>query len=54
MCRYENPAPGAARYTQNVHEQWPYYFREQMFHKMLNEHGYLVRDMDYQRSVRRD
>ena len=39
-----------AGYTQNVHEQWPYYFREQMFHNMLNEHGYVVLDMDYRAS----
>jgi len=39
-----------AGYTQNVHEQWPYYFREQMFHNLLNEHGYAVIDMDYRAS----
>ncbi|HJT98954.1 MAG TPA: prolyl oligopeptidase family serine peptidase, partial [Rhodanobacteraceae bacterium] len=39
-----------AGYTQNVHEQWPYYFREQMFHNLLNEHGYVVLDMDYRAS----
>jgi dipeptidyl aminopeptidase/acylaminoacyl peptidase len=39
-----------AGYTQNVHEQWPYYFREQMFHNMLNDHGYVVLDMDYRAS----
>ncbi|MGH8174187.1 MAG: S9 family peptidase [Rhodanobacteraceae bacterium] len=39
-----------AGYTQNVHEQWPYYFREQMFHNLLNELGYVVLDMDYRAS----
>ncbi len=39
-----------AGYTQNVHEEWPYYFREQMFHNLLNEHGYVVLDMDYRAS----
>ncbi|HKE49752.1 MAG TPA: prolyl oligopeptidase family serine peptidase [Rhodanobacteraceae bacterium] len=39
-----------AGYTQNVHQQWPYYFREQMFHNLLNEHGYVVLDMDYRAS----
>ena len=39
-----------AGYTQNVHELWPYYFREQMFHNLLNEKGYVVLDMDYRAS----
>ena len=39
-----------AGYTQNVHEQFPYYFREQMFHNLLVEHGYVVLDMDYRAS----
>jgi dipeptidyl aminopeptidase/acylaminoacyl peptidase len=39
-----------AGYTQNVHSAWPYYFREQMFHNLLNEHGYVVLDMDYRAS----
>src|SRR5262249_47017854 len=39
-----------AGYTQNVHEQFPYYFREQMFHNMLLQHGYVVLDMDYRAS----
>ena len=39
-----------AGYTQNVHRQWPYYFREQMFHNLLLQHGYLVLDMDYRAS----
>jgi dipeptidyl aminopeptidase/acylaminoacyl peptidase len=39
-----------AGYTQNVHLQFPYYFREQMFHNLLLEHGYVVLDMDYRAS----
>ncbi|MEO6687678.1 MAG: prolyl oligopeptidase family serine peptidase, partial [Dokdonella sp.] len=39
-----------AGYVQNVHAQFPYYFREQMFHSLLNEHGYVVLDMDYRAS----
>jgi dipeptidyl aminopeptidase/acylaminoacyl peptidase len=33
-----------------VHLQFPYYFREQMFHNLLLEHGYVVLDMDYRAS----
>jgi len=39
-----------AGYTQNVHEMFPYYFREQMFHNLLLQHGYVVLDMDYRAS----
>ena len=39
-----------AGYTQNTDHYWPYYFREQMFHNLLNEHGYVVLDMDYRAS----
>jgi dipeptidyl aminopeptidase/acylaminoacyl peptidase len=39
-----------AGYTQNVHQMFPYYFREQMFHNLLLQHGYLVLDMDYRAS----
>ena len=39
-----------AGYTQNVHLQYPYYFREQMFHNLLLQHGYVVLDMDYRAS----
>jgi len=39
-----------AGYTQNVHSSWPYYFREQMFHNMLLQQGYVVLDMDYRAS----
>ena len=40
-----------AGYLQNVNESWSYYFREQMFNNMLNEHGYIVLDMDYRASA---
>ena len=39
-----------AGYTQNVHERFPYYFREQMFHNLLVQQGYAVIDMDYRAS----
>ena len=39
-----------AGYTQNVHMSYPYYFREQMFHNLLLQHGYVVLDMDYRAS----
>jgi dipeptidyl aminopeptidase/acylaminoacyl peptidase len=39
-----------AGYTQNTHLSYPYYFREQMFHNLLTERGYLVLDMDYRAS----
>jgi len=39
-----------AGYTQNSHKGWPYYFREQMFHSMLANKGYVVIDMDYRAS----
>lgn len=39
-----------AGYTQNTHLRFPYYFREQMFHNLLTERGYLVLDMDYRAS----
>jgi dipeptidyl aminopeptidase/acylaminoacyl peptidase len=39
-----------AGYTQNTDYYWPYYFREQMFHNLLNEKGYVVLDMDYRAS----
>jgi len=60
-CARQNSSNGAAKrpavvfvhgagYTQNVHEQFPYYFREQMFHNLLLQHGYVVLDMDYRAS----
>lgn len=39
-----------AGYTQNTHHKFPYYFREQMFHNLLTQQGYLVLDMDYRAS----
>lgn len=39
-----------AGYTQNTHARHPYYFREQMFHNLLVQQGYLVLDMDYRAS----
>ncbi len=39
-----------AGYTQNAHKGWPYYFREFMFHTVLNNAGYVVLDMDYRAS----
>ena len=39
-----------AGYLQNVSARYPNYFREQMFHNLLVEQGYLVLDMDYRGS----
>lgn len=39
-----------AGYTQNTHQRYPYYFREQMFHNLLLKRGYLVLDMDFRAS----
>lgn len=39
-----------AGYTQNVHARYPYYFREQMFHNLLVQDGYIVLDLDYRAS----
>jgi dipeptidyl aminopeptidase/acylaminoacyl peptidase len=39
-----------AGYTQNTHAKYPYYFREQMFHNLLAQEGYLVLDIDYRAS----
>ena len=39
-----------AGYLQNVHARYPIYFREQMFHNLLVQHGYLVLDLDYRAS----
>jgi len=40
-----------AGYTQNTHLRYPYYFREQMFHNLLTQRGYIVLDMDYRASA---
>lgn len=39
-----------AGYLQNVHLGFPSYFREQMFHDLLTQEGYVVLDMDYRAS----
>ena len=39
-----------AGYLQNVSARYPNYFREQMFHNLLVEKGYVVLDMDYRAS----
>jgi dipeptidyl aminopeptidase/acylaminoacyl peptidase len=39
-----------AGYLQNVKSRYPDYFREQMFHNLLVQHGYLVLDIDYRGS----
>ncbi len=40
-----------AGYTQNTHRRFPYYFREQMFHHLLVERGFVVLDMDFRASA---
>lgn len=52
---YPGPRPvvffvHGAGYTQNTHQKFPYYFREQMFHNLLNQQGYIVLDMDFRAS----
>ena len=39
-----------AGYLQNVSARYPNYFREQMFHNLLVDQGYLVLDLDYRAS----
>jgi dipeptidyl aminopeptidase/acylaminoacyl peptidase len=39
-----------AGYLQNTTRRFPVYFREQMFHNLLVEKGYIVLDMDYRAS----
>lgn len=39
-----------AGYLQNVSARYPNYFREQMFHNLLVQQGYIVLDMDYRAS----
>ena len=39
-----------AGYLQNVHARYPNYFREQMFHHLLVERGYVVLDLDFRAS----
>jgi len=39
-----------AGYLQNASKRYTYYFREQMFHNLLVQNGYLVLDLDYRAS----
>ncbi len=39
-----------AGYLQNVSNRYPNYFREQMFHNLLVQQGYVVLDMDFRAS----
>ncbi|MES2257720.1 MAG: S9 family peptidase [Pseudomonadota bacterium] len=39
-----------AGYLQNTSKRYPNYFREQMFHNLLVQQGYIVLDMDYRAS----
>ncbi len=39
-----------AGYLQNSDFGWPDYYRENMFHNLLAQHGYVVIDMDYRAS----
>ena len=39
-----------AGYLQNVSDRYPNYFREQMFHNLLVQSGYIVLDLDYRAS----
>jgi dipeptidyl aminopeptidase/acylaminoacyl peptidase len=39
-----------AGYLQNVSDRYPNYFREQMFHNLLVQQGYIVLDLDYRGS----
>jgi dipeptidyl aminopeptidase/acylaminoacyl peptidase len=39
-----------AGYLQNAHDKYPVYFREQMFHNLLVQDGYIVLDLDYRAS----
>ncbi|MEG3193160.1 prolyl oligopeptidase family serine peptidase [Lysobacter sp. D1-1-M9] len=39
-----------AGYLQNVSDRYPNYFREQMFHNLLVQDGYIVLDLDYRAS----
>ncbi len=40
-----------AGYLQNAHHWWSNYFREYMFHHLLNELGYTVLDIDFRASA---
>ena len=40
-----------AGYLQNVSDRYPNYFREQMFHNLLVQQGYIVLDLDFRASA---
>lgn len=40
-----------AGYLQDAHQGWSYYWHEFLFHTLLNQHGYVVLDMDYRASA---
>jgi dipeptidyl aminopeptidase/acylaminoacyl peptidase len=40
-----------AGYTQNVKDDWTYYYREYMFHNLLTDLGYTVLNVDYRGSA---
>ncbi|MEZ0471355.1 prolyl oligopeptidase family serine peptidase [Luteimonas salinilitoris] len=40
-----------AGYLQNVSDRYPNYFREQMFHNLLVQNGYIVLDLDFRASA---
>jgi pimeloyl-ACP methyl ester carboxylesterase len=40
-----------AGYLQNAHKYWSTYYREYMFHHLLNEMGYTVLDVDFRASA---
>ncbi len=55
LTQFSGPRPvvmfvHGAGYTQNTHLRYPYYFREQMFHNLLSQRGYIVLDMDFRAS----
>src|SRR3546814_9339095 len=39
-----------AGYLQNADLHWPEYFREQMFHNLLVQRGFIVLELDYRGS----
>ena len=40
-----------AGYLQNTHWRFPQYYREQMFHNLLTQRGFVVLDIDYRASA---
>ena len=57
VYRPDNPNGAAvlfvhgAGYTQNVKDDWTYYYREYMFHNLLTDLGYTVLNVDYRGSA---